>query len=206
MTGSATDVSTYDMKSGKETSLRDEYKEQTRRRILDAAIAAIEEAGETPLTIASVAGRAGVTERTVFRHFETRDALLRGAWRRIQQRVALQGFPETAAAMIESPARLFPRFDAAAGLVRSSLQSSAGRDMRMSSNAERQTATLSAVREAFPNAEEGWLRRRASIAQLICSAYAWDVLHRYWGLDGDEAGKAASEALAILLGKRAPKE
>jgi AcrR family transcriptional regulator len=191
------------MKSHIATSVRGEYKEQTRTRILDAAIAGIEEGGESPLTIASVADRAGVTERTVYRHFETRESLLKATWGRVQQRVALQRFPATAEAMVESPLRLFPRFEEAQGLVRASLQSAAGRELRMSSNLERQEATVAAVRDAFPEADEEWIRRRASIAQLICSAYSWDVLHRYWGLGGYEAGKAASDALAILLGKRA---
>jgi AcrR family transcriptional regulator len=156
------------------------------------------------LTVASVAEQAGVTERTVYRHFETRDALVRATWSRMQQRVASQGFPRSAEQMVESPTRLFPRFDGAAGLVRASLISPAGRDLRMSSNVERREATLSCVRDAFPDADEDWLRRRAAVAQLINSAYGWDVMHRYWALDGKEAGHAAAEALAVLLGKRSP--
>lgn len=188
------------------TSVREEYKEQTRARILDAAVALIEEAGESPLTMLAVAERAGVTDRTVYRHFETREALVRATWSRMQQLVASQGFPRTAEAMIESPLRLFPRFDAARELVRASLYSTAGRDTRMSSNVERREAMLSSVRDAFPNADEQWLRRRAAIAQLINSAYAWEVLRQYWDIEGEEAGKAAAEALAILLGKRAADE
>ncbi|HSR00956.1 MAG TPA: helix-turn-helix domain-containing protein [Sphingomicrobium sp.] len=188
------------------TSVREEYKEQTRARILDAAVALIEEAGESPLTMLAVAERAGVTDRTVYRHFETREALVRATWSRMQQLVASQGFPRTAEAMIESPLRLFPRFDAARELVRASLYSTAGRDTRMSSNVERREAMLSSVRDAFPNADEQWLRRRAAIAQLINSAYAWEVLRQYWDIEGEEAGKAAAEALAVLLGKRAADE
>lgn len=194
------------MSAVSQTSVRDEYKEQTRTRILDAAVALIEEAGGSPLTMSAVAERAGVTDRTVYRHFETRDALVRATWSRMQQLVASQGFPRTAEEMIESPSRLFPRFDAARELVRASLYSPAGLDMRMSSNVERREATLSSVRDAFPNADEQWLRRRAAIAQLINSAYAWEVLRQYWDIEGEEAGKAAAEALAILLGKRAADE
>lgn len=194
------------MKSSQPTSIRQGYKEQTRLRILDAAVELIEETGEAPLTIAAVAERAGVTDRTVYRHFETRDALVRATWSHMQQRVASQGFPRTADEMIQSPPRLFPRFDTARELVRASLYSPAGLDMRMSSNAERQEATLSSVTDAFPIADRSWLMRRAAIAQLINSAYAWEVMAQYWGLDGDEAGKAASEALAVLLGKSAPDE
>jgi AcrR family transcriptional regulator len=191
------------MSSVKQTSIRQEYKDQTHARIVDAAVALIEEAGEIPLTMSAVAARAGVTDRTVYRHFETREALVRATWTRMQQRVASQGFPRTAKTMIESPLRLFPRFDAARELVRASLYSPAGLDMRMSSNEERQEAMLASVHDAFPHADEQWMRRRAAVSQLINSAYAWEVLRQYWGIEGEEAGRAASEALAVLLGKRA---
>jgi len=190
------------MSSAEQTSIRQEYKDQTRARIVDAAVSLIEEAGESPLTMSAVAGRAGVTDRTVYRHFETRDALLRATWHRMQQRVASEGFPRSAKAMIGSPSRLFPRFDSARELVRASLYSAAGLDIRMSSNQERQEAMIPSVQDAFPDADKRWVRRRAAIAQLINSAYAWEVLRQYWGIEGQEAGKAASEALAVLLGKR----
>ena len=48
------------------------------------------------------------------------------------------------------------------------------------------------------------LTRIAAIAQLIDSAYAWAVMKEHWALDGKEAGLAASQALAVLLGHRPP--
>jgi len=185
------------------TSLRAEYKEQTRVRIVDSAIELVGESGEEPLTIAAVAERAGVTERTVYRHFETRDALIRAVWRRMQSRVASEGFPRTAESLLRSPRKLFPRFDEMGELIRASIHSRAGIDIRMHSNPERTSALLASVRDALPGLDEAALRRRAAIAQLINSAQGWDVLTRFWGMSGEEAGEAASEALAILIGKRA---
>ena len=49
-------------------TIRDEQKEQTRARILDAALALIPDGGEEAVTIRGVATLAGITERTVFRH------------------------------------------------------------------------------------------------------------------------------------------
>ena len=185
------------------TSVRQDYKEQTRLRIVDSAIELVRESGEQPLTIAAVAKRAGITERTVYRHFETRDALIRAVWRQMQGRVASEGFPRTAEALLRSPPKLFPRFDEMDELVRASIHSAAGLDIRMHSNAERTEAILSAVRDALPHLAEREQRRRAAIAQLINSAQGWDLLTRFWGMSGEEAGEAAAEALAILLGKRA---
>jgi AcrR family transcriptional regulator len=191
------------MNSATLTSLREEYKEQTRVRIVDSAIDLVAESGEEPLTIAAVAARAGVTERTVYRHFDTRDALIRSVWRRMQGRVSSEGFPRTAEALLASPRKLFPRFDEKRELIRASIHSEAGLEIRMHSNTERTSATLASVRDALPQLDEKALRRRAAIAQLINSAQGWDVLTRFWGLSGEEAGEAASEALAVLIGKRA---
>lgn len=188
------------------TSVREEYKEQTRTRIVDAAIELVGEEGEEPLTIAAVAARAGVTERTVYRHFEGRDGLIRAVWRRMQGRVSSEGFPHTAGALVNSPRRLFPRFDESRELIRASIHSEAGLDVRMHSNDERMEASLSAVRDALPHLGEKELRRRAAIAQLINSAQGWEVLTRFWGMTGEEAGEAAAEALAVLLGARAADE
>jgi AcrR family transcriptional regulator len=188
------------------TSIREEYKERTRVRILDAALELVAEAGEEPLTIAAVADRAGVTERTVYRHFDTRDALVRSLWRRMQQRIGTRGFPSSADDLADSPRRLFPVFDSQRGLVRASLYSPAGLEVRLSSNEDRQGSSLAGVRDALPSLDEKSLRRRAAVVQLLNSAYAWEVMHQFWGFDGEEAGEAASEALAVLLGKRAADE
>lgn len=186
------------------TSIRGQYKQQTRVRILDAAIALMAEAGAAPLTIAGVAALAGVTDRTVYRHFASREALLEAVWPRMQQRVRSTGFPASALALVATPGRLFPRFDENANLVRASAFSEAGREVRLSSNAERQAAMLACVDDALPGLEPATRRRRAAIVQLIDSAFGWAVLKDFWGLDGAEAGLAAGEAIAVLLGLREP--
>ena len=48
---------------------------QTRRAILDALAAVITETGGLGFSVQQVAERAGVTHRTVYNHFPTRDAL-----------------------------------------------------------------------------------------------------------------------------------
>jgi len=175
----------------------------TRDRILDAALELMT-AGEQALTIAAVAVAAGVTDRTVYRHFETREMLLDAVWPRMQQRVKSKGFPRTAEALIQTPRDLFPQFDAQRNLVLASVYSGSGREVRLKSNAERQAAMLACIDDALPGLPETTRRRRAAIAQLIDSAYAWAVMKDFWGFDGVEAGEAAAEAIAILLGRQSP--
>jgi AcrR family transcriptional regulator len=184
------------------TSIRQAHKDLTRERILDAAIEVIGDEGETTLTIAAVAARAGITERTVYRHFETRDALVEAVWPRMQAQVNSPGFPKSARALVATPPKLFPAFDEHEGLVLASVYSPAGREVRQRSNKERQKAILGCVAEALPDMAPEALWRRAAIAQLIDSAYGWAVMKELWGLDGEEAGRAAAEAIAVLLGMR----
>lgn len=186
------------------TSIRDHYRQETRTRILDAGIAEMSANELEGLTMAGVAARAGVTERTVFRHFSSRDALIAAVWPRMQARVRSLGFPHTAEALIDTPLRLFPEFDKEEGLVRASAFSAAGREVRMAANVERQKAMRACVRDAFPDISEPQLTRLAAIVQLIDSAYAWAVMKEYWGFDGAEAGLAASEAIAALLDRAKP--
>ena len=152
--------------------------------------------------MAGVATRAAVTERTVFRHFATREALIRAVWPRMQARVRSSGFPTRADPLIETPRRLFPEFDKEERLVRASAFSAAGREVRRAANPQRQAAMRAAVRDAWPDIREPELTRLAAVCQLIDSAYAWAVMKEHWDLDGTEAGAAASEAIAVLLGHR----
>lgn len=196
------DVSHADMNSPKQTSIRDEYKRMTRERILDAALELMADGGNA-LTIAAVAQQAGVTDRTVYRHFETREALLDAVWPRMQARVKSKGFPRTADALIQTPRALFPQFDEHRNLVLASVYSESGREVRLKSNDDRQAAMLACIDDALPGLPETTRRRRAAVAQLIDSAYAWAVMKDFWGFDGIEAGEAAAEAIAILLGRQA---
>jgi hypothetical protein len=70
------------------------------------------------------------------------------------------------------------------------------------SNKERQQAMIGCVREELEYLDERSLRRRAAIADVIASAYAWQYLQEFWGFSGKEAGAAAAEALEILLNRR----
>jgi AcrR family transcriptional regulator len=169
-------------------------------RILDAAIELLKLEDLEALKLSDIAAKAGVTERTLYRHFPTRDALLKAIWPRLQARVGSPGFPSTASDLAEMPLWLFPNFDAEGGAVRASLYSPAGRELRRALNPERQAAIRKGVRAARPDLSEKELTRLCAIVHLIGGAYGWAVMKDAWDLDGAEAGLAAAEATRVLLG------
>jgi AcrR family transcriptional regulator len=181
--------------------LRQQYAAQTRTRILDAAIDGLKEGDLEGLTIAKVAADAGVTARTVYRHFQTREDLIKAVWPRMQTRLGIPGFPQTVEALLAAPARIYPRFDAEAGAVRASMYSQAGREIRATANPARHQAMTSLVAQARPELDEAARRRRAAVIQMIGSSHGWACFKDYWGMGTEEAARAAQEAIAILLGQ-----
>lgn len=184
----------------KGSSLREAHKDLTRDRILDAAIDLLRLEDLDTLRLADVAAHAGLTERTLYRHYATREVLLKAIWPRLQARVGAPGFPATASDLAEMPLWLFPNFDEEGGAVRASLFSPAGRELRRALNPERQAAIRKGVREARPDLREPALTRLCAVVHLIGGAYGWAVMKDAWDLTGEEAGRAASEAMRVLLG------
>jgi len=78
--------------------LRDQKREETRQRLLDAARRLFAEKGYGHTTSAEIAEAAGVTERTLFRHFPTKSDLLLANFRQhgAALRAAMRAQPEDA--------------------------------------------------------------------------------------------------------------
>lgn len=85
----------YDMRARKEST------EATRNAIVRAAIEAVVAERSLGITLGTVAERAGVTVKTVLRHFGSRESLIEAAYLAVRQavlaeRVSPPGDPETA--------------------------------------------------------------------------------------------------------------
>src|SRR5688572_15032042 len=117
-------------------SIRDAHKALTRQRILQAVLKLLEDEDPDSLTLAHVADVAGVTERTIYRHFATREELIAATWTFANQTLSSVSPPETAAELVELPRRLFAEFDTKAPLVRALVYTKQGRELRLSGNTQ----------------------------------------------------------------------
>jgi AcrR family transcriptional regulator len=79
--------------------------EQTRRRILDAAYRLFRRKGFARVSMDDIAAETGVTKRTLYHHFESKDALL-GAVLEAQQGLALAAFKTFGDRMAGSPEQM----------------------------------------------------------------------------------------------------
>jgi AcrR family transcriptional regulator len=181
------------------SALRGAQQQQTRERILEAAIGQIAEEGLGELTVPLVAERAGVSLRTVYRHFPSKDDLIDSVAEFRDLQFGVHGPPATVEELLETTPRLFEGFAARDDLVRAADVSAAGRHIHDRARRRRAKALSRIFEEVTRDLSPTEARRLAAIVQVLWSTRAWLTLHDNWGMDGKEAGKAAQWAIATLL-------
>jgi AcrR family transcriptional regulator len=182
------------------SSLRREQAEATRERILAAMAALMEEGGGQEPTNRAVAERARVTEVTVYRHFPSRELLLKGLWAYLNRRDGVRvGMPESPTDLLAKFKPLLASFDANPAQIVARLTSVQGRAARASLDAERREAFLDLTAQAAPSLSEGERAKAAAILQLLYSAYSWLSLREQWNLSGQPAADALGWAAEVLL-------
>ena len=142
---------------------------------------------------------AEIERRTVFRHFASKEALLDAFWVWINAQVTDRILPETLDELIEAPKQTFARFDEQEGIIRASLHTPSGREMRMRTIPKRREAFAAALSEVTRGLQEQDADRLVAAAHVLYSAAAWETLRDYCGLTGQQAGETVSFALRTLI-------
>jgi AcrR family transcriptional regulator len=151
------------------------WQPDARGRLMKAAFELYGERGFDQTTVAEIAERAGLTERTFFRHFaDKREVLFAGA-------DALRELLVSTVA--EAPARLTPIEAAAAGVEAAGAYLQEGREF----SRQRQ-----AIIAASPELQERELIKLASLAAALADAL------RARGVDDPAAGLAAEAGIAVF--------
>lgn len=186
-----------------ESPLRQRQKTATRDLILEAVGKRLEDHGLHELTFPELARQAQVSERTIYRHFPTKELLMEAFWTWLHGALQINAFPASAKELIDMPRRVFPFFDQHEHVLRGMLASPQGREVRLSVNLERQDAIRRSVRDAVGDLPEPAFTRLCASVQLLYSATSWLTMKDYWGFSGKDAGEAASDAIRSLLANAA---
>jgi AcrR family transcriptional regulator len=185
--------------------LRKAQSAATREQILDA-VATVFERGEEP-TYAAVAATAEVQERTVYRHFPTKEDLYQAFWRRVhERRIGVVGDDtRDLESLGRTVSESFTGFAANAPLVRAMLHSAQGRAIRLGANEERRARFERVADRELPGRDRKERRRVAAAAQVLCSAMAWEYLQDYWQMSTEESIATVQQALAALFAGPRPR-
>lgn len=181
----------------------------TEERILAALVDVLVEGGLPGFSVQQVADRAGVSHRTVYRYFPTRESLLAGLTEWVDARMAARGGVTAPASAAEIPAAArtnFALFSRDARAVEAAVRFGVGAALETPGRALRTESLRELiVRELERDPERGLEPSRNADAALGAAVVRHLVGSRTWlalreiGLGDDEAGRAVAWAAAVLL-------
>jgi AcrR family transcriptional regulator len=174
------------------------HKTSTREAILDAVERCLSKGALDEITFNQVAQEAGVSERTVYRHFETKELMLEAFWGRIQQTLGIERSTRSWKDYLETRPEAFEQMDKRERLIRAVMQSTQAADARKRINAARQAGIRRVVADRAGKLPEPAFTELCALVHLLGSAPAWAALKDYWGIDGAHAGRVVARAIATL--------
>ncbi|MFN8037146.1 MAG: helix-turn-helix domain-containing protein [Acidimicrobiia bacterium] len=192
MTGSQTDTTRrrYDNR------LRRERAEQTRERVVAAGAELVHEASVRDwrgVTIRAVAERAGVNERTVYRHFANERALRGAVMNRLEQEAGVDFTTLRLDGVAEAAARMF-RYVSAYPLEGPRTLDPALVDVNRRQH--------DALRAAVAEHAERWPATDRTLAaatlDVLWALASYERLINDWQLDGDDAINAITWAIGLV--------
>jgi AcrR family transcriptional regulator len=180
-------------------SLRDQHAAVTRERILGAVADLLEHGSPEDVTVPGVAKASGVSLRTIYRYYSTREELLEAAGRWIGDELLKHPYPhdlDAVADLYEAGSR---DFDERPGLVRALALSQLGRHVRGYRRRERLDAIREALRTELTDLGDEELRRAEAVLAYLHNMLAYTTLREENGLSGEEIGHAIGWAIRTLV-------
>ncbi|MBR1088594.1 TetR family transcriptional regulator [Bradyrhizobium manausense] len=180
-------------------SLRGEYAEMTRQRIVAAFVATLEDEEADDVSMAAVAKRAKVAERTIYRHFKTRAELFAAAGEWIENNV-FSYIPFTSPDELpEIFRKLCKRFDRHPHLARAIAMTRAGRRVRAGFRRHLIDQHRKAVAPLARHLPAREVRQAEALASYLNNVLAWNAMREDFGMTSSEIADAIEWALTTLL-------
>jgi AcrR family transcriptional regulator len=179
-----------------DNTLRRERAGQTRDRIVTAGADILHESSVRdwrPLTIRAVAERAGVNERTVYRHFANERALRDAVLHRLEAQAGIDLAKVRLDNIADVAARLFRHVSSYP------LEQRPPLDPTLAEASQRQhEALLGAMAERAPEWSSGDRYAAAAMFDVLWSVGAYQRLVLEWQLDSEEAIRAITWVIGLL--------
>lgn len=183
--------------------LRDAQHEQARRAILDALANVIVESGGIGFSVQEVADRAGLTHRTVYNYFPTRDALSEGLAVHVEEQLSTLGPPPDATLSLEglvpTVREVYRAFEAREILVRAYVMLTVASRGPTKVARDRTSAFEALIeRQAAPR-RPMTARQVTAAVRMFLSSTGWHLLTEHLRLSTEEAAATATWATQTLL-------
>jgi AcrR family transcriptional regulator len=182
--------------NGLRPNLRERQKDSTREEIVSTAMRLLRDSGD--MTHEAIAEQSGMSVRTVFRHFPSRDVLIAATWERLKADTGTR-FPQSEAEIVEMAPDMYRRFDDHHELVRAFLFSGVGSEVRDAGAVEGREAFERALHQVTKHLPPQRRRQATAVFLALYSAPAWQLMRDRGRLSGEEAAQAVKWAMSTLL-------
>lgn len=183
------------MSSTKTLTLSDRLANHTQALILASAIDLLKKAPVHELTVRAVAGHAHISERTIFRYFATREALLDAIAGEVTKHMALPPDPGSMAELLDYPDTLYRRFEASAALTKAALHTELFPRMRNEQARRRWESVRKVIDAHAPRRSEHDRKLAAANIRYFLSATTWHYYRFYFGFGLNESIECARTAV-----------
>lgn len=180
-------------------TLSQRHADLTRELILDAAIAMLEAGPVRELTMRAVAHSGGLSERTVFRYFRTREELLDGVVVEGTRRLQTPAPPDSLAGLLQAPRALYSSFEARVGLTRALLHPDLLPRMQATVAKRRWDAVIRLLDRLAPESPLRERRIAAANIRYYLAATTWHYYRFIFGFEFEEAVDCANAAIEQAL-------
>ncbi len=183
-----------------DSPLRERQAQQTRDVILDTLTSLLADRGVDEVTTKELARTAGVSERTVYRHFPDRTSLVEGLTERFvdsnEQIPVVPERLEDLAPLVVDLYRLLEEHQ-----VEAQAEALLNADpRRFTAETRRHTQEFRALADSgFPELDAGRRQSIAAIVRVLASPQAWLRIRAEFGVGGVESGPVVAWAIHALL-------
>lgn len=180
--------------------LRAEQAEQTTGRIVQAAVDLLSEGDARDLSMAEVAERAGVSVRTVYRSFASKDELLDGVidWINLHLNETTGARPETRHDFETTTADVMKELFEIEPLLRALFATTAGRASHQRQAPDRRATLRGAYAKELQGLDDEQATRLLAVLHLVASSNGALFMKDYWELPPGDIGRVIEWAIRVL--------
>lgn len=189
-------------KARKVRSIREVQKSQIREAILEALGEKLAHGGLHRISVAEIAKKVGISARTIYRYYPSKDALLEALYKWSADKITGDMRNERSISLEDFMTRrqeLFDHFDRYPNLVKAQLLSQVGREIRAIGSKKVQRLLDSALEDVLVKLKPEEANKVKAAMYLLFSGEAWQHYRDVWGLNGKQAGET-SRWVANLIG------
>jgi AcrR family transcriptional regulator len=172
--------------------------EQTRQCIVEALVEQVVHSHRADFSIVEVAERAGVSERTVYRYFPTREDLVQAIDEHFAAMPAPRA-PESITEFCDRIAELYDWFADHADYVEAAHVTGLGRELHLRSRARRGKNARHSIERMLAPLSETERRQAFAVVRCMFGSANWRALRDEGGLTNDEAREAARWVARLLV-------